>query len=403
MSTPAWIDCSPELEAECFSERSAERTRIFQDAAKRLDTKMSPSLWAFLQAADLEIVKEATHTDYTWSLVQKISSKSFCNAADALRLWRQEPELKTKGDNGPEENGPEGTEPPFTTPAPKRRHSEAFGSDASPGTRATRSAKKLGTPGGSVRRDTKVKHLCKERDSKVCAITGIGPTTIEACHIYPFSAFGSNNPNRVDRFWDVLKMFWTKDKVEAWRAKIFLHNAPHGTDTVENMITFSSLVHGFHTKCLFALRPVRMTTDKTKLELEFHWIKKQVRDPVTKVDLQEEPQSTKGLTDSTPCEWLARKEGGVVKIITSGDRFTMTTDDPVNKPLPDPGLLELQWHLQRIFAMSGAAGWTDEDFDHEDDSAPPAVPVQQWIDDTWEHRQDWGPSREGSLDYGDGE
>jgi hypothetical protein len=41
----------------------------------------------------------------------------------------------------------------------------------------------------------------------------------------------------------------------------------------------------------------------------------------------------------------------------------MTTDNPETKPLPDPGLLEMQWHLQRILAMSGAARWREEDFD----------------------------------------
>ncbi|KAI4636778.1 hypothetical protein J4E93_010903 [Alternaria ventricosa] len=33
------------------------------------------------------------------------------------------------------------------------------------------------------------------------------------------------------------------------------------------------------------------------------------------------------------------------------------------------GLLALQWHLQRILAMSGAAGWRDEAFDDDDEDA----------------------------------
>ena len=61
----------------------------------------------------------------------------------------------------------------------------------------------------------------------------------------------------------------------------------------------------------------------------------------------------------------------------------MKTDDPANKPLPDPGLLEMQWHLQRILAMSGAAGWKEEDFDYDDrNAAADALPsVEQWLDD----------------------
>jgi hypothetical protein len=60
----------------------------------------------------------------------------------------------------------------------------------------------------------------------------------------------------------------------------------------------------------------------------------------------------------------------------------MTTDDPASKPLPDPGLLEMQWYLQRILAMSGSAGWNEEDFDYDDPDAVDALPsVEQWQDD----------------------
>jgi hypothetical protein len=79
----------------------------------------------------------------------------------------------------------------------------------------------------------------------------------------------------------------------------------------------------------------------------------------TEVNLLDRPQSS-----------LARRESGkgygpflrYATLLTSGTRFIMTTDDPANKPLPDPGLMALQWHLQRVLAMSGAAGWSDEDF-----------------------------------------
>lgn len=57
----------------------------------------------------------------------------------------------------------------------------------------------------------------------------------------------------------------------------------------------------------------------------------------------------------------------------------MTTDDPENEPLPEPGLLEMQWHLQHILAMSGAAGWKEEDFDDDPDAAVDTLPsVEQW-------------------------
>jgi hypothetical protein len=56
------------------------------------------------------------------------------------------------------------------------------------------------------------------------------------------------------------------------------------------------------------------------------------------------------------------------QIIYSGQKFSLTTDDPKIHPLPDYGLLEMQWILQRVVAMSGAAEIYD-DFDNDDDDA----------------------------------
>lgn len=53
--------------------------------------------------------------------------------------------------------------------------------------------------------------------------------------------------------------------------------------------------------------------------------------------------------------------------LRSGYQFTMTTDDRELKPLPDPALLKLQWNLQRIWGMTGAAEWVDDDDADDDD------------------------------------
>jgi hypothetical protein len=399
MSASSWNDCCPEQGAEGFSERSTERRQVFEDAASRLDTGIPPSMWAFLQVADLEHVKNFTHSEVSWNTVKEgqwsiHSSKS----KDALRLWKQQPEEKEMDD---------------TAPAPKRTHSKAFSNNASSQSQShsseipasetrTRSGRPLGVPEGSVRRDVGIAKRSKERDGNLCVISGMGAA--QACHIYPWCAFGAQSSNRVASFWSVLELFWPKDKVDAWRAKIFHNNGtPYGTETVENMITFTATLHNFHTEGAFALRPLRITADKTQLELEFHWLKRQVRDPRATVDLLELPMSSRGLLGSELGQHLCFMDNGVPTRLVSGKKFTMKTDDPVNKPLPDPGLLELQWHLQRIMAMSGAAGWKEDDFDDDDDDSDPAEDfVQRWIDDMHESRQNWSPSRDGSVDNGDG-
>jgi hypothetical protein len=69
------------------------------------------------------------------------------------------------------------------------------------------------------------------------------------------------------------------------------------------------------------------------------------------------PSSTKGLDQNIgafggPAR-LYRTEGG--EGIRSGDYFKLQTGDPETAPLPGFQLLELQWFLQRIQGMAGAA------------------------------------------------
>jgi hypothetical protein len=47
----------------------------------------------------------------------------------------------------------------------------------------------------------------------------------------------------------------------------------------------------------------------------------------------------------------------------SGDKISLKTDDPKTLPLPHFALLEMQWILQRVAAMSAAAELYD-DFDN---------------------------------------
>jgi hypothetical protein len=52
--------------------------------------------------------------------------------------------------------------------------------------------------------------------------------------------------------------------------------------------------------------------------------------------------------------------------IRSGETFTFTTKDPQNLPLPSLELLEMQWVLQRLVGMCGAAGWPILNLDDDD-------------------------------------
>jgi hypothetical protein len=106
----------------------------------------------------------------------------------------------------------------------------------------------------------------------------------------------------------------------------------------------------------FALKPIFESDDKTTLKVQFFWQKKQ-QEAQTAMSLLTTPFSTQGLSQNTDVF------NGVAKlfkededeVIRSGDYFTLQTDDPETKPLPSFTLLELQWFLQRIQGMAGAA------------------------------------------------
>ena len=155
----------------------------------------------------------------------------------------------------------------------------------------------------------------------------------------------------------------------SWKDKTFRDSGTQllkGTETVGNMLTLTATLHRFHSESAFALRPAQMSDDRTQLELEFHWLPLMTqRDSTTRVDLMEHPLSSRDLRGSGNGYTFTFFANSSTKptVLASSTRFTMTTDDPENLPLPDPGLLEMQWHLQRILAMSGAARWKEEDFD----------------------------------------
>ena len=120
----------------------------------------------------------------------------------------------------------------------------------------------------------------------------------------------------------------------------------------------------YWTKAYFALQPIELSDDKKRLDVKFHWMLRRSRYSHN-VDI---------LTPPSPLEDL--DGGSDIKLfhfptdqrIRSGDMISLTTDDPVTRPLPHYGLLEMQWIMQRVTAMSGAAEIYD-DFNDDDDDA----------------------------------
>jgi len=93
--------------------------------------------------------------------------------------------------------------------------------------------------------------------------------------------------------------------------------------------------------------------------------------------------SSKGVCTSRTLYLLVEFRSEVIGRVEIGDRFVLKTEDPESLPLPSEDLLELQFRLQRIASMAGAAG-VDRLGLHYDDTiyVQPASQfcVEQWLD-----------------------
>jgi hypothetical protein len=214
-----------------------------------------------------------------------------------------------------------------------------------------------------------------------------GNATPEVAHIYPFSLLKSSSiPDPQFTFWDMLKSFWSDDRIQEWRNAIFSNpkNPDQGVEACSNLICLSPDAHKLWTNGYFALEPIKLSDDKKCLDVKFHWIPRRRstgRQPVF-VDIL-------SLPPSQDLDGIKLYHFPTDQRIYSGETISLTTEDPENLPLPHYGLLEMQWILQRVAAMSGAADIYD-DFDNDDDD-PMALRNEwdQFEEDEWDsHMED---------------
>jgi hypothetical protein len=190
----------------------------------------------------------------------------------------------------------------------------------------------------------------------------------------------------VAKFWDLLRLFWDDVRIEKWHQAIFgtstYERSPR--DVCENMLSFNKQVHAVWSTARFALRPLEESEDKKTLKVQFQW-QRRATDRLAEVDLLTEPQSTRDYHGEPQYALMvgsgARRQPSHTDAsdvhIHSGDVFTLTTDDPERLPLPSWPLLEMQWILQRVAAMSGAAEPEDDECDESDNDGPRAVAVDR--------------------------
>ena len=195
----------------------------------------------------------------------------------------------------------------------------------------------------------------------------------------------------IPELWEHLSLFWDEDRINEWKNTIFpdAQNPDIGVERCFNLISLSLDAHDMWNKGFFALKPLEPSLDGKTLTVQFFWQVPGNYKIEDKVDLLTETPSSEGLdivTKGSKRYWLTRLENASTPRIYSGETFTFTTE---NLPLPSMELLEMQWVLQRLVGMCGAAEWPslDEiDDDTVDDDDGCLVPdyslwrVREWVD-----------------------
>ena len=164
----------------------------------------------------------------------------------------------------------------------------------------------------------------------------------------------------MEGFWQTLSVFWPEEKVDAWKRAVM---GKKGTESPMNMLTLSPTVHRLWGACFFALKPIRAS--KHRLVVEFHWL--QPRSKGKKhimVNARIRPDCLAEI--DSPGQDIRLIDCPSGKVITSGTRIAIKTDDPHKRPLPSFALLEMQWNLQRVAALSGMAEWRDQNYGDSD-------------------------------------
>ncbi|PGH35142.1 hypothetical protein GX50_02064 [[Emmonsia] crescens] len=195
---------------------------------------------------------------------------------------------------------------------------------------------------------------CKNRDSYRCVVTKLaGP--LDAAHIVPFFL---NKKDERASFFNLLKSLFAQ-RIEKWKSLL-----DNGTEFVENMLSLTPTLHRFHSAGLFGLQPIEASLDGKSLKLKFYWLAQRETTSDTMTNLMDIPTFPDDveLEDIKICN---AKDGHIIK---SGEVIELTTSDPEQHPLPNWDLLELQWIMQRLTALKGAADIPDSVLTESEDS-----------------------------------
>ncbi|CRL25673.1 unnamed protein product [Penicillium camemberti] len=224
-------------------------------------------------------------------------------------------------------------------------------------------------------------YAARERDGFKCVITGTRKI-YQTTPIFPASALASSlkDDSTSPNIWRFADVFWGKGKTERWRRAVFNDPTQPGKPVSDctNLICLRRDIRSAWSSGLFALRPVWVSEDNTEMEIEFYWQPKPDHRLYDMLDVSKQPVSSKNVSSVDRLIVVVGNRGeSSYHAIESGYKFRMTTNDPIERPLPSFDLLDMQWHFTRMVSFCGAGSFFDEEEREDASDAKSDVTTQQ--------------------------
>ena len=189
---------------------------------------------------------------------------------------------------------------------------------------------------------------------------------MEVAHIFPVALFDFERDavDKMPSFWDLLDLFWPGEQISLWKQEVFSDGSDIGVETPANMLTLTNTAHAMRNDGRFALKPLWLSDDRKELQIQFFWQEQVQLNPGASLKPSTVAPSSEKLDKSSDLVFLFNAKGNRVR---SGEVITMKTTDVETMPLPSWELLKLQWALQRVAGMAGAAEPISLSDDDDDD------------------------------------
>jgi len=317
-------------------------------------------MWAFLWLSDIEKLEDwVERANRDPPGVTRYAFEGIERSSRIAQIWKQRDHANSAAST------PRPSTPQPSTPLSTPRSSLAGGRKRKHDDEQTADEAML------KNRSKKVAALCRQRDQGSCVITKAGD--IDVAHIYHFSMRGYRDSDSQTEFniWQTLRLFWSDDRVRNWHDAIF----PEGNfvEVCHNLMCLNPLAHRYHENGYFALKPIGLEDEDKCLKVRFFWLKQSKSLPMN-VGIFGAPL-LEG-SDQGPNKAKLYNHETDDKIC-SGDELCLETHDPKKFPLPSLELLDMQWILNRLVAIRGAAEADDDGYDDDGDDEDDQIALRR--------------------------